>query len=154
MKIDVTSLLTGRVNKINIDELVELPIDRFTNTRINSTKDIKVSGTIKRGIEAELELDLTISGVMVLNDDLTLDEVDYGFKTMVNETIPDNEYVIYITDIILENIIMEIPSKVRGSKEQVSLSGDGWRLLSEEEYDKEHSNNPFRSLSDNYEKEE
>lgn len=148
MKIDVTSLLTGRVDKLNVDESIDIPKERYENTRINSTKDIHISGSITRGIEADLILDLSINGSMNLNDDVTLENVDYTFESNINESIPDNEYIIDITDIIVENILTEIPSKVRGKNEKIHLSGDGWRLISEEEYEREHSTNPFANLSE------
>ena len=36
-----------------------------------------------------------------------------------------------------QNIVLEVPSKVRGKKdEEITLEGDGWRLMTEDEYNK------------------
>ena len=53
-----------------------------------------------------------------------------------------------ILPILWQNIIVEIPLKVT-THEDVDLKGDGWRLISEEDYEKERSqNSPFSNLEE------
>ena len=55
-----------------------------------------------------------------------------------------------ITDILWQNILVEIPSKVRSTDEDVNLEGDGWRVISEEQFNLERNkaNNPFANLDE------
>ena len=91
-----------------------------------------------------------LSGTMLLKDDITLESVEYSFNTEIEENLPNNQYVIDITDILWQNIFSEIPSQVRATDEDVYLSGDGWRVISEDMYNEERnkSNNPFSSLDE------
>ena len=53
-----------------------------------------------------------------------------------------------ITEFLWQNILVEIPLKVVNEKNQnLSLKGNGWRFVTEEELEKEKSNNsPFSEL--------
>ena len=150
MQIDVTKLLTNSINSLHISGIVNIPTNMLTNSRIDGLKDIKVDGNIYLNEDNELVLEGKLSGVMTLKDDLTLEPVDYEFKTDFEEILNKNENILDITDILWQNILVEIPSKVRSTSEDINLSGDGWRLISEEEYEKEKnkSNNPFSNLDE------
>ena len=54
-----------------------------------------------------------------------------------------------ITEFLWQNILVEIPLKVVSEKNAgMTLEGDGWRLITEDELEKEKSNNsPFSELS-------
>ena len=150
MQIDVTKLLTNSINSLHISGIVNIPTNMLTNSRIDGLKDIKVDGNIYLNEDNELVLEGKLSGIMVLKDDLTLEPVDYEFKTDFEEILNKSENILDITDILWQNILVEIPSKVRSTSEDINLSGDGWRLISEEEYEKEKnkSNNPFSNLDE------
>ena len=50
---------------------------------------------------------------------------------------------------------MEIPLKVRKNCEEVNMSGNGWRLISEDTFNKEHqTNNPFQGLNELFDSKE
>ena len=53
-----------------------------------------------------------------------------------------------ITEFLWQNILVEIPLKIKNEKnENLSLKGNGWRLVTEEELEREKSNNsPFSEL--------
>lgn len=150
MQIDVTKLLTGSIDSLNIQGSVDIPKKMLSNSRIDELKDIKIDGNIYLNENNELVLEGILSGTMVLKDDLTLEPVDYEFKTDFEEILNKSENILDITDILWQNILVEIPSKVRTTSEDINLSGDGWRLISEEEYEKEKnkSNNPFSNLDE------
>jgi len=150
MQIDVTKLLTGNIDSLNIQGSVDIPKKMLSNSRIDELKDIKIDGNIYLNENNELVLEGILSGTMVLKDDLTLEPVDYEFKTDFEEILNKSENILDITDILWQNILVEIPSKVRTTSEDINLSGDGWRLISEEEYEKEKnkSNNPFSNLDE------
>ena len=81
---------------------------------------------------------------IVMEDDETWLKKDF------EEILNKSENILDITDILWQNILVEIPSKVHSTSEDINLSGDGWRVLSEEEYEKEKSknNNPFSNLDE------
>ena len=150
MQIDVTKILTYSIDSLKISEAVILPKDMLTDSRIIDLKDTKLDGDIYLNEDNELMLNAKLSGIMILKDDITLEPVDYEFMTDFEEILNKNENILDITDILWQNILVEIPSKVRGTSEDINLSGDGWRVLSEEEYAKEKNkkNNPFSNLDE------
>ena len=119
-------------------------------------KNVKINGEINLNEENELVLIGKLTGSMILKDDLSLEPVDYDFTAEVEEELPSNEYVLDITDILWQNIITEIPSKVRATDEDIHLNGNGWRVISEDEYNEERNkaNNPFQNLSELLKKED
>ncbi len=150
MQIDITKLLTNSIDSLSVQGSVDIPKEMLSNSRIDGLKDIKVDGNIYLNEDNELVIECKLSGVMTLKDDLTLEPVDYEFKTDFEENLNKSENILDITDILWQNILVEIPSKVRSTSEDINLSGDGWRLISEEEYEKEKnkSNNPFSNLDE------
>ena len=150
MQIDITKLLTNSVDSLSIQGMVDIPKEMLSNSRIDELKDIEVRGNIYLNEDNELVIEGKLSGIMILKDDLTLEPVEYPFKTDFEEILNKSENILDISDILWQNILVEIPSKVRGTSEDINLSGDGWRLISEEEYEKEKnkSNNPFSNLDE------
>ena len=55
----------------------------------------------------------------------------------VNEILEKSKNILDITDILWQNILVEIPSKVRSTDEAINLEGNGWRVISEEQFMKE-----------------
>ena len=87
---------------------------------------------------------------MILKDDITLLPVEYNFTSELEEILDKSKNTIDLTDILWQNILVEIPSKVRSTDEDIELSGDGWRVISEKKYQEERqkSNNPFANLEE------
>ena len=150
MQIDITKLLTNQTNTINFEEQVNIPKEFLINSRIDDLTNITAKGNIKLNEENELTINAIVKGTMALKDDLTLEPVSYNFETEFEETYPDQESIIDITNLLWQNILVEIPSKVRTTDEDVHLSGDGWRVISEDEYNEERNkaNNPFTNLEE------
>ena len=150
MQIDVTKLLTNRVSTINYSGNVDISDNLITDTRICSLKDIFVDGTVKLDEENELVITGKLTGIMTLKDDITLEPVEYKFDTDIEETLDSSQFKIDITDILWQNIVVEIPSKVRATSEDIELSGDGWRVISEDTYNAERNTteNPFSTLGE------
>ena len=150
MIIDTTKLLNNAITKIIIDNHVTIPENLLTNTLIDKLKSIVLKGYLKINEDNQFELIGTLSGIMVLKDDITLEPVECNFKTDIEEIIEFLNKNLDITDILWQNIVVEIPTKVRKSNENIKLSGDGWRVISEEQYSKERNKttNPFSSLDE------
>ena len=150
MQIDITKLLTNSINSISLSKEVIIPKSMLLNSRIDDLKNIIIQGNISLNEDNELILNATLSGIMILKDDITLEPVEYEFNTDFEEILNKNQNILDITDILWQNILVEIPSKVRKASEDINLSGDGWRVISEDKYNEERkmNNNPFSQLDE------
>lgn len=150
MQVDLTKLLTNQTSSITINNDVIIPNELLNNSLIDNLKNIKLSAKISFDEEDNLLLNGKLTGTMILKDDITLEPVEYNFDTEIEENLDKNQNILDITEILWQNILVEIPSKVRATDEDIELSGDGWRVISEEQYSKERNktNNPFSSLDE------
>ena len=137
MKIDLNYL--NRFSKLNVDEIVVFDNKYFEKSEIRKLKDVNVSGLISIDYEDNLILELKITGTMILPCAITLEDVKYDFETEIEENIgkfeeiyKNNKNTLEISDILWENIVLEIPIRVVSeSAEPSNTSGDGWELISE-----------------------
>ena len=145
MEFDLRRLLSNIDDEVVIDEVYSFNDEELKGTGINRLSDVKITGNITKDSMNELYIDLNISGTMVLPCSVTLVDVDYPFDInvsgnvdeMLEELDKNNKKVqnsLDILPIIWENILMEIPSKVVSPEaDNIELSGDGWKLVREEE---------------------
>lgn len=148
MEIDITLLTYG--STIPIEGPVSIPKEMLTDSRIDNLKDVNLQGELFLNEENNIELTGNLKGIMILKDDVTLEPVDYEFDINIEETLNKTGNLLDISDVLWQNILVEIPSKVRKTNEDINLSGDGWRVISEEEFNEERNkaNNPFSNLSE------
>ena len=156
MNIDITGLKSS--DYISVSEDISINKEEFSNTDIIELKKAKVTGNIFKYGEDDYELDLVLDGTMVLPCSITLQPVDYDFHaeiqgiyTEMMEEIENFdkkvENTLDIFPIIWENILMEIPIKVTCPEAtDLKLSGDGWKLVTEEDLEKTTS--AFDKLKD------
>ena len=145
MNIDITKLKSGIQSQIEIDEVYSFSKDILDGTDIMSLDDVNIKGYITSNSVDDYDLDVNVSGVMVLPCSLTLKPVNYRFETKIegnidkllgeiNETLKKNQNSIYILPIIWENILMEIPIRVvSDDSANLKLEGEGWKLITESE---------------------
>lgn len=162
MIIDITKLKSNIVDKIDIDEEVIVDSELLKETDIIELKDTLVKGFITKDDLNSYNLNVIISGTMVLPCSVSLKPTNYEFSCSIDEnieelleelgkTLKNSENTIDIFPIIWENILMEIPMKVTSpDAEGVKLQGDGWKLVGEEEND---GNTALEGLKDYYKKE-
>ena len=133
---------------LEIKREVNIPSEYIVSSSIRRLDSVNFSGSIVKLIDDSLELDGIVKGIMILPDDITLEDVSYSFDIKIEEKLENFTNSLDITDILWQNILVEIPSKVHSTKnENVSMKGDGWRVITEEEFLKEQSsNNPFTKL--------
>ena len=150
MKIDITKLLLGYTDLIEISDEINIPLELMSDSLIDELKEVKLNGDITIDEEDNINLTGKLSGTMILKDDITLDPVEHHFDTDLEEILEKSENILDITDILWQNILVEIPSKVRVTDEDINLEGDGWRVISEKEFEKlrSKSNNPFANLDE------
>ena len=150
MQIDITKLLTNQISRLVLNEKINIPDELLNNTRIDKLEDVILDAKVFINEDDEIVINGNITGSMMLKDDLTLEPVCYKFNADLEENLDKFENILDITDILWQNILVEIPSKVRSTDEDVNLSGNGWRVISEDEFNKERSksNNPFVNLEE------
>lgn len=159
MKIDLTNLIIGNQEKITIDEIVSIPDSKLNDTTIKELKNVTFTGSITKLYNDEYEIKGNITGIMVLPDDITLENIDYSFTSEIEEKFTGNsdteeksleieKNILDISEFLWQNILVEIPLKVINDKNKnLTLKGNGWRLITEEELEKEKSNDsPFNEL--------
>ncbi len=152
MKIDLTSLVTNQTNSICINENVIISESLLKTSTIKRLENVTFNGKIEKDYDDNIVLSGVISGYMILPDDITLEDTSYNFSTEIEENLSLEDNFIDIIDILWQNILVEIPLKVRNNKNKnIKLKGDGWRLISEED-ENINSNQPFANLSEMLEK--
>ncbi len=150
MKIDITRLIQNQITRMNVSGKVDIPKDYLDGSMIDELENVNIDGKVTNTPDGEIELTGTLTGVMTLKDDITLEPVKYNFEASLEETLEKDKNLLDITDLLWQNILVEVPSKVRATSEDIELSGDGWRVISEETYNKERNNmnNPFANLDE------
>ena len=150
MNIDITMLNRRMKNTIDIDSEVVIPNERFSNTEILDLKNLKLQGSIVRNSSDIITLKADLSGIMVLEDSISLEPIDHQFSCQIEEEFEENdenlENILDITDILWQNIVLEVPLKLTNVENFNEYQGDGWKLVSEDSI--KNTNNPFSELRD------
>lgn len=140
MVIDLTKLIYNNLYKIPVTGEIIVPENLLENTDIRKISPVKVEGFILNN-EETYELDINVSGVMILPCARTLKDVEYPFDININEKLEENDdnsleiiqNRLEIFPIVWQNILVDVPLRVLApdAKEE-SLEGDGWRLITED----------------------
>ena len=152
MIIDITKLNSNIVDNINIDIDYSFSKDELKQTELIQL-ECHINGYLTKNSLNNLHIDIDIDGIMILPCAITLEPTEYKFQVNVDDDVDNlifnnKNYTnsIDIFPIIWENILMEIPMRVVSEKAKgISLEGDGWKLLTDEEQD---SSSPFDELKD------
>ena len=150
MTIDLFNLVVNN-KTINRDSDIIIPNEYLENSGIRRLNNIHFKGNIKKLVDDTYSLEGVLSGTMILADDITLEDYEYNFTSEIEENIEETsinlQKTLDITDILWQNILIEVPSKVVNDKNKnIKLEGNGWRLISED--DLNNKNNPLSELED------
>ena len=150
MTIDLFNLVVNN-KTINIDSDIIVPNDYLEKSGIRRLNNIHFKGSIKKLVDDTYSLEGVLTGTMILADDITLEDYEYNFTSEIEENIEETsinlQKALDITDILWQNILIEVPSKVVNDKNKnIKLEGNGWRLISED--DLNSKNNPLSELED------
>lgn len=141
MKIDLTKLIYNNLYKMPVKGEIIIPDEMLENTDIRKISKVEVEGFILNN-EEEYELDIDVSGVMILPCARTLKDVNYPFNIKINEVIGENDdnsleiiqNRLDIFPIVWQNILVDVPLRVlHPDAKENSLEGDGWRLITEDD---------------------
>ena len=155
MQYDLTRLNNNIDKFIPIDLTYSFSKEELEGTDLIKLDDVRITGEIRKNSLGNIELNVTIDGIMVLPCAITLKPVDYPFNIDVdgeiNELMEDFstnfQNSIDILPIIWENILMEIPMRVVSpdlKESDYNQQGDGWSFTTKEEENK----SPLSELMD------
>ena len=145
MEFDLRRLMSNIDDEVVIDTTYSFNEDELKGSGLLKLDNVSINGNITKDSLNNLVINVDIKGTMVLPCSITLKPVDYPFNINVNGNIEDMleemgkfdkkiQNTLDILPIIWENILMEIPSKVVSPEaDDIELSGDGWKLIKEEE---------------------
>ena len=151
MIINLEEIYTNIKDAIIIDEDIEFTKEIYNLPEIKKLKSIHLKGKIAISESDEVTLTGTLTGTMTILDSISLDEVDYNFSADLEENLEEiiekDKNSIDIIEILWQNIVLEVPLRYTEVTDYSKYSGDGWRLISEEEL--KYQNNPFQALKEN-----
>ena len=154
---DIRELLQGKTDKLEINEDFFFTKDWYQNTDIIELKNVHFTGDLKRYLDDSFFLEGEYSGDMILKDSISLEDVTYHFSNHLEEEVTEKvkniENTLDILSVLWENIVLEVPIRFSEVSDYSKYQGNGWNLVSEEEYEKEEGNFPFRDLLEGKEKE-
>lgn len=161
MDIDLTLLHSNNVKEIDITNVYNIDSSYFENTDIIRLDNINVEGKITRRENDDLELvdyvDCKINGDIILADSISLEEVNYPFAIEYDDFLEENckkcENTLDIFQFLCENIVLEVPLQFTKVEDLSKYHGDGWKLISEDDYKTSSNNNPFSELLKDFEEE-
>ena len=106
--------------KINIDGEVNIPLELLNDSSIRRLDNVYFQGYINKLIDDSYELCGTLSGDMILPDDITLEDYKYNFTSEIEEKIDETRInlqksidITAFPDKICYNNCTGIMSKVR-----------------------------------------
>lgn len=143
MNIDIVRLKNGIVDYIEVSEELEIPEELLSSSSIISMDKVTIEGEIYRA-DDDYELDLELKGTMMLPCSISLKPIKYEFDIKINQNyyesleeiqknVKKSNNTIDILPILWENILVEIPIRITDPESDIVTSGDGWRLVSEDE---------------------
>lgn len=151
MIIDITVLNNSLKNYMDIDSSFTIPDEYFENTDIISLKDLNIKGVVEKLDISFITVKAIVSGVMIIPDSISLEPIEYNFECEIDEEIENfdekSSNLLDITDILWQNIILEVPLKLSNVENFNDYQGDGWKLVSEDSIEI-NTNNPFKELKD------
>lgn len=138
---------------IDIDEAFDIDLELIENhPRLNELRDVFISGQCYYDPHsAQLIPELTIEGVMVVPCSISLKPVEIDFSIDLNdmfsfgplgqddEGIEVNGDVLDLAPYIWEAVITEIPLRIIHPDVETYPEGEGWEVLTEEDFIKQKS---------------
>lgn len=149
MNIDLSKLFYHQVDKISINETIDIP-EKFyiENKDIKDISSVKVNGYIEENGE-NCSVILNIVCDLTLICSVSLKDVKYPINIDIEEIIGENNEnledfdkiinnSIDLLPIIWQNILVEVPMKVVSPDiKEENIYGDGWKFVTTEEENKE-----------------
>ena len=153
MDIDLSLLHSRTIDELDISGNYLIPEEYYENTDIKKIEDINVDGYIT--YDEEDHIKCSIKGNIVIEDSISLENIDYPIEIEYDDKIEDNwkksEIILDFFTFLCENIVLEVPLQFTKVEDLSKFHGDGWRLIDEDELNSQ--NNPFLDLLKDNDKE-
>lgn len=139
--------LTRNPNVVIDEDVLISPEEFATSTLINGVKDVHFTGNGYLEGTERFYVNGVLEGTMLCPDAITGEELEVPLRTEISEIYAYdakededvrsvNGEVIDVLPALVDAILMEAPLQVTEADPSDYPSGDGWRILSEEEYEK------------------
>lgn len=142
-------------NEYFIKDNFTIPKSYYENSDIKDIKKLVVNGKLYY-VEDQLYGEFSVSCNLVLEDSISLEEIDYPisieYSDEIDENLKNDENKLDLFELLWENIVLEVPLKFTKVEDLSEFHGNGWKLISEE--DNLMSSNPFNDLLKNFDKKE
>lgn len=138
-KVDIVNIRDDKTFNVDI-KTIPMENDPY----LKRVEDVSGYITFFYDLSDKLCIEYELKGKMVCPDSFTLEDVylDFNLENEDDVSFDENEEGFFIRgDIELEKLILdivipEVPIKVEKDDKMGYHSGDGWAIMSEEEYDK------------------
>ena len=121
-------------DKIDINENPIYDESYLNLTNIKKLENVHAEGIIFQNEVDEIKIRLTCSGVMYLEDSITLDVIPYEFSFQYDDDMPENciknENMLDINEFLWQNIVLEVPIRFT-SHDAEGLAGENWKVENE-----------------------
>lgn len=148
MNIELDELFCHNTDKIVIDREITFS-DEYSSNDIKRLEKVYFNGEIKESSDTTIKLEGLLTGTMVIEDSISLEDVNYDFSCEIDENLDEilenNQNTIDILEVLWQNIVLEIPLKYTKVEDLSKYQGDGWKVISEDEVKRD---NPFSILSE------
>lgn len=126
LEVDITRLVSNFTDKIKINTMINFKEQELVNTEIRALKDLLVTGYLSKSSEHIYNLNINVTGSMVLPCTLTSEDIIYPLSLSINEILSDidessekylkiNGNMVDIKPIIWQNIVLVVPNKVEST---------------------------------------
>lgn len=153
MIIELDELFCHNTDKIVIDSEVNFTSE-YSSSDIKRIEKVYFKGGIRESSDTTIKLEGILTGIMVIEDSISLDDVNYSFSCEIDENLDEilenNQNTIDILEVLWQNIVLEIPLKYTEVEDLSKYQGDGWKVISEDDVKKD---NPFNILLENMKEE-
>ncbi len=125
-------------NKGRIDIDRDIILNNVVSNVIKEVKNLHISGYLKYTLSEEIEINLNVTGKMIIPDAITLDDISYALDFPIYEIYDENsedfqkfmkkkQNILDINEILWENIVLEVPISLTHNS-GLQAHGEGWEL--------------------------
>lgn len=148
MNINLLDLYRGIKKEITFDQEVLIDKKYYKDSDVKDLKDVYIKGRIYSDYDNRICYEFEVTGLMILEDSISLEEVSYPFHIEIEDNLEENsknlQNSLDLIEILWENIVLEVPLKFSKVEDLSQYQGEGWKIISEE--DLNLKNNPFADL--------
>ena len=141
---------------VSIDQDFIIPSSYYASTDIKELHNVHAKGKVYYNLSDEVEIDLDVTGEMILTDSITLKDIKENINLKISQNLEEiaqestyfyekGKNTLDIIEFLWENIVLEVPiSRTLASGR--TMEGNGWSLNKTD--DEEKIDERFLKLND------